>query len=268
MLASIGGSLDSLDEASAAGPPTGAPYSSFDGDDASFLMALRQSKRKSIRQVGARGAAGRGWALGRTTAQQPLLRTAASHNCRAACLAGGVQERKKAAQEGLRFLRLTGSELQEKHWDFFFKCYRNTTGCLGLLAAFFQGAAGHAGMQYRPAWPQVGLCTGAPTACHHSSTPAAADRKWGSPYLTRDFFSRLGERMADRVLLVLAETAEGKPVAGALNLIGSDALYGRNWGSIYGDRVPFLHFEVSLQQASGSCLQLQSAPLPPNWRAV
>lgn len=56
--------------------------------------------------------------------------------------------------------------------------------------------------------------------------------------------------MADRVLLVLAETAEGKPVAGALNLIGSDALYGRNWGSIYGDKVPFLHFEVSLQQRS------------------
>ncbi len=57
--------------------------------------------------------------------------------------------------------------------------------------------------------------------------------------------------MADRVLLVLAETAEGahgegKPIAGALNLIGSDALFGRNWGSIYGDRMPFLHFEVRL----------------------
>lgn len=91
---------------------------------------------------------------------------------------------------------------------------------------------------------------------HHLRS--AADRKWGSPYLTRDFFARLGERMADRVLLVLAETAdgapgEGKPIAGALNLIGSDALYGRNWGSIYGDRVPFLHFEVRPQRCSAGC---------------
>lgn len=55
--------------------------------------------------------------------------------------------------------------------------------------------------------------------------------------------------MADRVLLVLAETADGapghgRPVAGALNLIGSHALFGRNWGCLYGDRVPNLHFEV------------------------
>lgn len=102
-----------------------------------------------------------------------------------------------------------------------------------------------------------------PTASSH---PSAADRKWGSPYLTRDFFSRLGQRMADRVLLVLAETAEGAPgqgtpVAGALNLIGSDALYGRNWGSIYGDRVPFLHFEVrGLEQ--GARARGASAPGP------
>lgn len=71
-----------------------------------------------------------------------------------------------------------------------------------------------------------------------------SDRKWGQAYLTRDFFSQLGERMADRVLLVLAETAQGEPVAGALNLIGSHALFGRNWGCKFGDRVPNLHFEV------------------------
>lgn len=71
-------------------------------------------------------------------------------------------------------------------------------------------------------------------------------RKWGHPYLTRTFFSLLGERMADRVLLVLAE-ASGRPIAGALNLIGGDALYGRYWGRIE-DR-PFLHFEVCYHQA-------------------
>jgi hypothetical protein len=71
-------------------------------------------------------------------------------------------------------------------------------------------------------------------------------RKWGRPYLTRSFFSLLGERMADRVLLVLA-TRDGVPVAGALNLIGADALYGRYWGTT--DDVPHLHFEICYYQA-------------------
>lgn len=56
----------------------------------------------------------------------------------------------------------------------------------------------------------------------------------------------LGERLADRVLLVLA-TRKGVPIAGALNLIGDDALYGRYWGCI--EEVPFLHFELSYYQA-------------------
>ncbi|EFN55029.1 hypothetical protein CHLNCDRAFT_48894 [Chlorella variabilis] len=150
---------------------TGLQYHcSFDdaGDERSFLMSLRQSKRKSIRQ-----------------------------------------ERKKAAQEGLRFLRLTGADIQPRHWDAFHRFYLNTT-----------------------------------------------DRKWGSAYLTRDFFSQLGERMGYRVLLVLAETADGaaghgRPIAGALNLIGSHALFGRNWGCLLGDRIPNLHFELCYYQACG-----------------
>ena len=71
-------------------------------------------------------------------------------------------------------------------------------------------------------------------------------RKWGRPYLTRRFFSLLGERLADRVLLILAYR-EGMPIAGALNLIGEDALYGRYWGCT--EEVPFLHFELSYYQA-------------------
>jgi predicted N-acyltransferase len=71
-------------------------------------------------------------------------------------------------------------------------------------------------------------------------------RKWGQPYLNRRFFSLLGERMADRVLLILARRG-GRWIAGALNLIGGDCLYGRNWGCV--ENVPFLHFELCYYQA-------------------
>ena len=71
-------------------------------------------------------------------------------------------------------------------------------------------------------------------------------RKWGRPYLTREFFSMLGERLGDRVLLILA-LRDGRPIAGALNLIGADTLYGRYWGA--SEEVPFLHFELCYYQA-------------------
>jgi len=71
-------------------------------------------------------------------------------------------------------------------------------------------------------------------------------RKWGRPYLTRRAFSLLGERMAERVLLILALRG-GKPIAGALNLVGGDALYGRYWGAT--EEVPHLHFELCYYQA-------------------
>ncbi|WP_298746237.1 GNAT family N-acetyltransferase [uncultured Brevundimonas sp.] len=71
-------------------------------------------------------------------------------------------------------------------------------------------------------------------------------RKWGRPYLTRDFFSRIGATMADRIALVMA-FRDGAPIAGALNLIGRDALYGRQWGAL--DDVPFLHFELCYYRA-------------------
>jgi predicted N-acyltransferase len=79
---------------------------------------------------------------------------------------------------------------------------------------------------------------------HHYQ--AISDRKWGTPYLTRSFFSLLGERMADRVLLVLVEKNK-RVVAGALNLIGAERLYGRNWGAT--QEIPFVHFEACYYQA-------------------
>jgi uncharacterized protein len=71
-------------------------------------------------------------------------------------------------------------------------------------------------------------------------------RKWGRPYLTRGFFSLVSERMRDRILLVMARRA-GRWIAGAINFIGTDTLYGRNWGAI--EHHPFLHFELCYYQA-------------------
>jgi predicted N-acyltransferase len=71
-------------------------------------------------------------------------------------------------------------------------------------------------------------------------------RKWGRPYLTRSFFSLVGETMAEDVLLVMAKR-NNRWIAGAINFIGSDTLFGRNWGAI--EHHPFLHFEVCYYQA-------------------
>jgi predicted N-acyltransferase len=109
------------------------------------------------------------------------------------------RERRDALAKGLEIETLTGSALEPRHWDAFYRFYRNTV-----------------------------------------------DHRWGGAYLTRGFFDLLHQRLADRVALVMAR--EGKRyVAGALNLIGTDTLYGRNWGTI-GD-YPFLHFEVCYYRA-------------------
>ncbi|MBI1208875.1 MAG: GNAT family N-acetyltransferase [Azospirillum sp.] len=71
-------------------------------------------------------------------------------------------------------------------------------------------------------------------------------RKWGRPYLNRGFFHRLGAVLAERVVLVMA-ARNGRWIAGALNLLGQDALYGRHWGAV--EDVPFLHFETCYYRA-------------------
>ncbi|MCG7364238.1 GNAT family N-acetyltransferase [Roseomonas sp. ACRSG] len=80
----------------------------------------------------------------------------------------------------------------------------------------------------------------------HKCYMDTVDRKWGSAYLTARFWPLLAERLGDRVVLMVAER-DGEPVAGALNLMGKDALYGRNWGSLV--EAPFLHFELCYYQA-------------------
>ena len=110
-----------------------------------------------------------------------------------------IRKERAAAREGLQFLHLTGEEIEEKHWDAFWRFYQDT-----------------------------------------------GSRKWGRPYLKRSFFSLLGRRMGDKVILMLA-LRNGQPIAGALNLVGKDTLYGRYWGCT--EEVPFLHFELCYYQA-------------------
>jgi uncharacterized protein len=98
---------------------------------------------------------------------------------------------------------------------------------------------------------EIEMLTGADIKSAHWDTfyrfyRSTSDRKWGEAYLTRRFFDLLGERMAERVLLVMAKKG-GRYVAGALNLFGSETLFGRNWGCL-GD-FPFLHFEACYYRA-------------------
>jgi predicted N-acyltransferase len=109
------------------------------------------------------------------------------------------KERRVVAEAGLDVLTLTGGDLEERHWDAFYRFYRDTS-----------------------------------------------ERKWGASYLTREFFSLLGERAADDVVLFMVEDA-GRPVAGALNLKSSDTIFGRNWGC--DAHYKFLHFETCYYRA-------------------
>lgn len=80
----------------------------------------------------------------------------------------------------------------------------------------------------------------------HTFYMDTGSRKWGRPYLNRQFFSLIGESMADDILLVMAKR-NGRYIAGAINFLGSDRIFGRNWGCI--EDHPFLHFEVCYHQA-------------------
>jgi predicted N-acyltransferase len=89
-------------------------------------------------------------------------------------------------------------------------------------------------------------------AAFHGFYRNTVDARWGSAYINKSFWAMLGDRLGDRVVLMWAER-EGKPVAGALNLLGNEALYGRNWGC--DEEVPFLHFELCYLRAIDFAIQ-------------
>ncbi len=110
-----------------------------------------------------------------------------------------LRKERRAAQEGVEIVRLSGDDIKEHHWDAFWVFYQDT------------GA-----------------------------------RKWGTPYLTREAFTLLSERMGERLVMTLA-MMDGRPIAGALNFVGPEAIYGRYWGCTVEKK--FLHFELCYYQA-------------------
>ncbi len=109
------------------------------------------------------------------------------------------KERQAVLDSGVVLRALTGADITERHWNVFYRFYRDTIG-----------------------------------------------RKWGPGYLNRAFFSRLHEKLAHQIVLVWAEH-DGRPVGGALNLMGGDTLYGRYWGCL--EHFRFLHFEACYYRA-------------------
>ena len=110
-----------------------------------------------------------------------------------------LRKERRAAQQGVEIVRLSGDDIKAEHWDAFWIFYQDT------------GA-----------------------------------RKWGTPYLTREAFTLLAERMGDALVMILA-LDDGAPIAGALNFLGPEALYGRYWGCTQEKK--FLHFELCYYQA-------------------
>lgn len=138
-----------------------------------------------------------------------------------------------------------------KQFHFFNRGYGDFEGFLGSLASRKRKAIRRERKDAMASGVEIEWVTGRDLREEHWDAFFAfymdtGSRKWGRPYLTRMFFSMLGETLADRVLLVMARR-EGRYIAGALNLIGDDALYGRNWGCL--EEHPFLHFEVCYYQA-------------------
>ncbi len=138
---------------------------------------------------------------------------------------------------------------QQFHWEN--ASYTNFEDFLNRLASRKRKTIRRERKEALPAGIAVSLLTGTDLTeavwdAFFAFYMETGSRKWGRPYLTREFFSIVGQKMRDRILLVMARRA-GRWIAGAINFIGADTLYGRNWGSI--EHHPFLHFELCYYQA-------------------
>jgi len=138
---------------------------------------------------------------------------------------------------------------QQFHWED--GAYGDFSGFLATLSSRKRKAIRRERKQAQDFGGSISLRTGDDLRPEHWDAfwmfyQDTGNRKWGRPYLTRDFFDRVQETMRDDTLLILAER-DGQPVAGALNFIGRDALFGRYWGCA--EDHPCLHFELCYYQA-------------------
>lgn len=155
---------------------------------------------------------------------------------------------------GLEWARLRQAGLMQRvgkqfHWEN--PGYETFDDFLGALASRKRKVLRKERQAVSKTGIQLSSLVGADIKQHHWDAFFAfymdtGDRKWGQAYLSREFFSRLHEAMADRILLVMAEK-DGRPVGGALNLIGEDTLFGRYWGCV--EAYKFLHFEACYYRA-------------------
>ena len=155
----------------------------------------------------------------------------------------------KAAQQRLAALGFLGRTGQQFHWHN--QDYKTFEDFLGTFASRKRKSVRKERLEaLAPGITIEHLTGGGITQAHwdafHAFYVDTGNRKWGRPYLNRAFFSHLGQAMGERCLLVMAKR-EGRYIAGALNMIGGDCLYGRYWGAI--EQHPSLHFEVCYYQA-------------------
>ncbi|HEY5411546.1 MAG TPA: GNAT family N-acetyltransferase [Caulobacteraceae bacterium] len=202
------------------------------------------------------------------TGPRLMLRPGEGETTRKGLLAGGLQLCDQFGASGLhinfpgeaewRFLGEQGLLLrQDQQYHWLNPGYRDFDD---YLAALSSGRRKTIRRERRDAQAAVEICTftGAEITEDHWDAffqfyVDTGSRKWGTPYLNRLFFSMLSERMSDKILLVLARR-NGRWIAGALNLLGGDCLYGRYWGCT--EEVPFLHFELCYYQAIEHAIRL------------
>jgi len=191
-----------------------------------------------------------------------LLRPQAPPEVRTQLIAAAIElaERRRVSSLHVNFPNLTDAEEfaeagflqrlgQQFHWTN--GGYRDFDDFLAALSSRKRKAVKKERREALESGLEIEVLTGSNLKPHHWDAfykfyLATADRKWGSAYLNRRFFALIGERMPEKIVLVMARRGANY-VAGAFNLLGTDTIYGRNWGS-YGD-YKFLHFECCYYQA-------------------
>ncbi len=138
---------------------------------------------------------------------------------------------------------------EQYHWKN--ECYASFDDFLGALSSRKRKTIRREREVANSAGITISTLTGADITPRHWDAFFAfymntSDRKWGQAYLTREFFDLLGQRLGDAVVLIMGEK-DGQLVCGALNLMGGDTLFGRNWGTVVD--APMLHFEVCYYRA-------------------